>query len=385
MSTLEVRKVSTEAENQAFLRMPWTVYKGDPNWVAPLWRDHMAFFDPAQNPELGHIDFERFVAWRDDRPVGTVIAHVNHLFNQFQEENVGWFGQFELLDDPEAADALLAAAEEWVRERGLDAIRGPATFSTNSEIGVLVDGFDTPPQILMMHAKPYYHSFIEARGYQKIMDMYSYFFDGHGWGGRKADKIPEKLERVVGLVRKRRPFVVRRPNMRRLDEEVEHVKAIYNAAWEKNWGFVPMTEPEVDKLAEDLKSLVDPDVTFVVEVDGKAVAFGLPLPDLYEPLRKAHCRPGEPHWWQLLRLLWHWKIAGRVTGIRAWGLGVLKEYRGTGIDALLYYEMIKAGLGKGYMNITMGWILENNDMMNRGARMLGAEVYKTYRVYEKPL
>jgi len=385
MSTLEVRKVSTEAENQAFLRMPWTVYKNDPNWVAPLWRDHVAFFDPAQNPELGHIDFERFVAWRGDRPVGTIIAHINHLFNEFQEENVGWFGQFELLNDSEAGDALLAAAEEWVRAHGVQAIRGPATYSTNSEIGLLVDGFDTPPQILMMHAKPYYREFIEARGYQKTMDMYSYFFDGNGWGGRKADKIPEKLERVVGLVRRRRNFVVRRPDMRRLDEEVERVKAIYNAAWEKNWGFVPMTEPEVDKLAEDLKSLVDPDITFIVEVDGKAVAFGLPLPDLFEPLRKAHCRPGEPHWWQLLRMLWHWKIAGRVTGVRAWGLGVLKEYRGTGIDGLLYYEMIKAGLRKGYVDITMGWILANNDMMNRGAQMLGAEVYKTYRVYEKAL
>lgn len=384
MSTLEIRKVSTEAENQAFLRLPWTVYKDDPNWVAPLWREHVAFFDPAQNPELNHIDFEQFVAWRDGQPVGTIIAHINHVYNDFHEENIGWFGQFELLDDPEAGDALLAAAEEWVRERGVDVIRGPATYSTNSEIGLLIDNFDTPPMILMMHAKPYYRDFIEARGYQKAMDMWSYFFDGRGWGGRKADKMPKKLERVVGLVRKRRDFILRNPNMRKLDEEVARVKAIYNAAWEKNWGFVPMTEAEVDKLAEDLKPLVDPKVAFLVELDGKTVAFGLPLPDLNEPLRKAHCRPGEPHWWQLLRFLWHWKVGG-VKGIRCWGMGVLEEYRGTGVDGLLYYAMIKAGLSMGYIDITMGWILEINDMMNRGVEMLGGEVYKTYRVFEKTL
>lgn len=385
MNTLSVRRVSNEAEHQAFLRMPWTVYRDDPNWVAPLWREHVAFFDPAQNPELRHIDFERFVAWRGDQPVGTIIAHVNHAYNDFQEENVGWFGQFEVLEDPEVGDVLLATAEEWVRARGVDAIRGPATFSTNSEIGLLVDGFDTPPMILMPHAKPYYQGFIEARGYRKAMDLWCYFFDGRDWGGRRADQLPPKLTRVIELVRRRRNFVTRKANMRDLDQEVERVKRIYNMAWERNWGFVPMSEEEVDKLAEDIRAILDPDIAFFVEVDGEPVAFGLPLPNLYEPLRRVRCRPGEPHWWQLARLIWHWKIAGRVRSIRAWGLGVLEPYRGTGVDALLYYEMMKEGLAKGYVDIEMSWILETNDMMNRSVQMLGGRVYKTYRVYEKIL
>jgi GNAT superfamily N-acetyltransferase len=173
--------------------------------------------------------------------------------------------------------------------------------------------------------------------------------------------------------------------MRDFPREVEKVKRIYNAAWEQNWAFVPMGDEEIDSLAKNLKQMVDPRITLFVEVDGDPVAFGLPLPNVYQPLRKARCRPGEPEWLQLLRFIWHWKVRGDINGVRVWALGVLEPYRGTGVDALLYYEMIRRGLAGGYMDIEMSWILENNDMMTRAAKMLGARVYKTYRVYEKPL
>jgi GNAT superfamily N-acetyltransferase len=387
MSTapLSVREVANETEMMAFLSLPWTVYKDDPCWVAPLWADHVAFFDPAKSPELRHIDLAYFVAWRGDQPVGTIIAHENHAYNEFQGVKIGWFGQFEVLEDAEAAAALLEKAESWVRARGLPTIRGPATFSTNSEIGLLIDGFDIPPKILMRHDRPYYRRFIEDAGYVKAMDLWAYHFDGENWGGRAADKLPPKLARVVEHIRRRRNFTLRNVNMRDFDTEVERVKAIYNSAWERNWGFVPLSEAEIDKMAEDLKSIVDPDIVFFIEVNGQPVAFGLPIPNLYEPLRKVRCRPGEPHWWQLLRLVWHWKVRGHLSSVRVWALGVLEEYRGTGIDALLYYEMVKAGLSKGYMDIEMSWILEDNDMMNRSIKVLGGEVYKTYRVYEKAL
>ncbi len=386
MSSVTVRQVATEAENQAFLRMPWSVYKDDPHWVAPLWREHVRFFDPAYNVELKHIDFERFVAWRGDRPVGTIIAHINHAYNDFQETNAGWFGQFEVLEDEEAAHALLRTAENWVRERGATVLMGSATFSTNSEIGMLIDGFDAPPMIMMPHARPYYHRFVESYGgFEPAMDLWAWQFNGDDWGGRKADRLPPKLTRVVEKIKQRKHFTLRNPNMRRFNAEVELVKAIYNQAWAKNWGFVPMNDEEIDHTADSLRDIVDPHIAFFVEVEGRAVAFGLPLPNLYEPLSKVRCQPGEPHWWQLLRLIWHWKVLGQVSSVRVWGLGVLEEYRASGADALLYYEMIKAGLPRGYRNIEMSWILSTNDMMNRAVATLGAKIYKTYRIYQKVL
>lgn len=384
-NALAVRKVESEADMKAFLHFHWTCYKDVENWVPPLYSEHEAFFDREKNPELKHIDIDYFTAWRGETLVGICAAFVNHAFNDFQKENVGWFGSFEVLEDREAAHAMLDTAEAWCREKGVNAIRGPATFSTNSEIGLLVEGFDTPPMILNTHAHPYYQGFVESAGYTKGMDLWCYYFDGRGWGGKKADNLPEKLERVVNKIRTRRNFTIRKVDMRNFDEEVEHVKRIYNSAWENNWGFVPLSDPEMTKLGNDMKQLIDPDITLMAEVDGEPVAFTVPLPNLYEPLRLAYPRPNEPEILALLRLVWHWKIRRQVTSVRAWALGVIEEYRGSGVDALLYYEMMKAGLPKGYVDIEMSWLLENNDNIVRIAEMLGAHRYKTYRVYQKAL
>lgn len=390
MSDLSVEPVRSAADTQAFLRLPWTIYRDDPCWTPPLWKAHIEFFDPAHNAELKHIDMQKFVAWRgagaDRHPVGTVIAFINHAYNDFQEANAGWFGQFEVLEDREAAHALLRTAEEWVRSKGADTLMGPATFSTNSEIGLLVDGFQHPQMILTSHAPRYYQGFVESYGgFEKVMDLWCWHFDGQNWGGKKVDRLPEKLVRVVEKIRQRRRFTIRKVNLRDFDREAERVKTIYNQAWERNWGFIPLDEDEMHQMQRELKDILDPAVTIFVEVDGQPVAFAAPLPNVYQPLRLAKCRPGEPDWWQLLRLIWHWKIRRQINGIRAYALGVLKEYRASGIDAVMYYELIKDGLSRGYMDIEMSWILENNDMMNRAIKMLGAEVYKTYRVYQKRL
>lgn len=386
MSDVEVRPVRTEADEKAFLHMPWTVHSGDPNWVAPLWRDHVRYFDPQYMPELRHMDFERFVAWRGSEPVGTVIAFVNHAYNEFHEANAGWFGQFEVLEDREAAHALLRTAEGWVRGQGADTLMGPATYSTNSEIGLLVDGYDKSPMIMMTYQPPYVKDFVESYpGLEKAMDLLSWHFDGEKWGGRKADRLPEKLTRVVEKIRTRRNLVIRQAHMRDFDEEIEKLEKIYQSAWAKNWGFVPMSDEEMEHLKEELKPFVDERMVLFVEVDGEPIAFGAPIPNIYQPLRLVHSKPGEPHWLQLLRLVWHWKVRRQMNGIRTFLLGVLEGYRGSGADALLYYELIKRGLGAGYMDIEMSWILETNDMMNRAIQMLGAEVDKRYRVYQKAL
>jgi len=385
MADLSVRKVSTEAERQAFLRMPWQVYRDDPNWVAPLWKEHVNFFDPAHNMELRHIDMESYVAWRGDQPVGTIIAFINHAYNEGQGENAGWFGQFEVLEDEEAAHALLKTAEDWVRARGANKIMGPAQFSSNGEWGLLIEGFDTPPMIMMTHAKPYAQRFVESYGFQKAMDLWAWYFDTEKFGGRKADKLPEKIVRVAKKVQQRYDYQLIKPNMRDFEPWVEKIKRIYNAAWEKNWGFVALSDEEVEHLKENLKPMVDPHIVCFIEHKGDTVAFAAPVINLYEPLKKVRAKPGEPAWWQLLRLIWHWKIAGRSRSVRVFLMGILEEHRGKGMDALLYYEMLKAGMTAGYRDIEMSWILETNDMMNRSIALLGAERYKTYRVYEKSL
>ncbi|NDJ55084.1 MAG: N-acetyltransferase [Chloroflexi bacterium] len=384
-NALQVRPVRSEADRQAFLRFPWAVYQDDPNWVGPLWKEHVEFFDVESNPELKHMTRDWFVAWRGNQPVGTIHAHVNHLYNDYHNANAGWFGQFEVFNDAEAGSGLLSAAESWLREQGVEEIIGPATFSTGSEIGLLIDGFDEMPMILIPYAKPYYKEFVEAHGFEKAIDFWAWYLDSHQWGGQELDQLPEKIVRITEKLRQRRGVTLRRPNMRRVQEEFDLVRDLYNQSWEKNWGFVPLTEEQIDKLAETVVSVMDPHISFWIEREGEPVGFLLPLPNLYEPMKKARFKPGEPHWWQLLRLLWHWRIAGRVTSLRVFALGILPEHRGAGLDALAYTELIRAGVPRGYRDVEMSQILANNDMMNRAIERLGARVYKTHRVYLKKL
>jgi hypothetical protein len=382
---LVVRKVENKADMEAFLRFPWACYEGDPYWVPPLFSEHRAYFDREKNPELHHIDIDYFVAWRGETVVGIIAAFVNHAYNEFHGENLGWFGAFEVLDDREAGHALLSTAESWCREKGTDAVRGPATFSTNSEIGLLVEGFDYPPMILTTYAHRYYQDFVESAGYEKEMDLWAYRMDARPLGGRKADKLPERLVRVMEKLGKRYNFTLRKLNLRDFDNELRRLKKIYNSAWEQNWGFVPLSDAEIDKLAHDLKQFVDVDISFFVEVDGEPIAFSVPLPNIYEPLRLAYPRPDEPEIFALLRLLWHWKVRRRLSGVRVFTMGVVKEYRGKGLDGFMILEMLKNGLPKGYLDNEMSWLLETNEMVVRSSSLAGGEHYKTYRVYQKPL
>lgn len=382
MTSVEVRPVTTEAERQAFLRMPWQVYKDDPNWVAPLWKEHIEFFEPEHNVELRHIDMQMMVAWRGGQPVGTIIAFINHAYNEFHETTAGWFGQFEVLEDEEAAHALLSAAEAWLREQGAVSMMGPATFSTNSEIGMLIEGYDTPPQIMMRHDRPHAARFAESYGLLKGMDLLAWklpasqFDDG---------SMPPKVARVVGKIKQRRNYELVTPQMRNWAEWVKVLRDIYGNAWAENWAYVPLNELEIEHLQASLKPMVDPNVVFFIRHEGEFIGFVAPIVNLYEPLAKANCKPGEPEWLQMLRLIWHWKVANPPRSFRVFLLGVHDSYRGQGLDALLFYEIIKAGLKRGYQWAECSWILETNDMMNRGIELLGAHVYKKYRVYEKQL
>jgi len=381
LAELQISKVQNNDDLMDFIHFPWEVYRDDLYWVPPLISDRREFLDPERNPFFQHARAEYYLAHRGSKLVGTIAAFTNDSYNEFQGVNTGFFGFFEVLDDADAATALLSTAEKWAREAGHETILGPAQFSTNDEVGMLVDGFDDSPRILTTYNPPRYQSYLEAVGYQKAMDLWAYALRIEDF----MQNIPPKLLRVVENVQKRRNLQVRTIDMKNFDQEVERFKRVYNSSWERNWGFVPMTDPEIDRLAEQLKPILDPDVVIMVEHEGEVIGVSLPLPDLNQPLRKAYPRPGTSETLTMLKLLWHWKVRRRVDWLRVFALGVLPEFRGLGVDALMYLETAKNAARKGYRWAEMSWILENNDMMNRSIRLFGGEIYKTHRMYEKRL
>ena len=381
MKPLVIKPVKNIEERKAFLSFPWKVYKDDPYWVPPIFSERVYFTDPKKNPFFENNEAQLYMALRGEEIVGTIAAFTNRRHNEHQNENVGFFGFFEVLEDYEAAEALLNTAENWVREKGHAALRGPAQWNTNDECGLLVDGFDDLPRIMMTYNPRYYVDYIERAGYKYARDLWAYQLPVKDF----MKNIGDRLERITTKILERKEITIRKLNMKIFDEEVAKVKLLYNEAWSQNWGFVPMTDAEFDKLAEGLHDILDPDLVYIAEKDGKTVGFSITLPDLNEALHRAYPKPNTPEWWAMAKLGWYWKVQKSVTWVRVLVLGVIPEYRKSGIDALFYYKSAQAALKKGMKMAEMSWILDNNDKMNRPIIAMGAEVYKTYRFYEKAL
>ena len=379
MNSLSIHSIKDDKDCKEFLSLPWKVYRDNPYWVPPIFSERMHFIQ--DHPFLDHTDIEFFMAKHGEEVVGTIAAFINHRHNEFQNEHIGWFGFFEVLDDPEAAEQLLITAEKWVKERGYDAIRGPAQFSTNEECGLLVDGFDNSPRVLMTYNPPRYVDYIEGHGFAKVMDLHAYSQDLANFAGE--GKLPAKLTRVVKKIREKQGITIRKVDLKNFDLEVERVKEIYNQSWARNWGFIPMTDDEFAAMGKELRQILDPDLTLVGEVDGKPIGVSITLPDVNQPLRIAYPSPDTPEWLTMLKLVWNWKVRRQVTWLRVLILGVLPEYRVRGVDALFYYETAKAAMKKGIKYAEMSWILENNYAISRPIEVMGGKVYKTYRFYEK--
>lgn len=379
---LEIVPVTTEEERRAFARFPWELYRGDPYWVPPIFNDRLALLNPAKHPFYEHATVQLFTARRGGKMVGTVSAHVNHRHNEVYGDKVGFFGFFEVIDDEDVARALLDAAAGWLREQGMDAMRGPESFSQNEEVGLLIDGYDAPPVIMMTYNPRYYQGFIERADFEKVQDLYAWdiltsIFD------LDVQRMPRKFLRVAEEARKKEGLVVQRIDMKNFDREVARAKEVYNAAWEKNWGFVPMTDHEIEHLGEELKMVLDPDLIYLAELCGETVGVSLGVPDVNQALLRA--RP-QPNTWSLPLTLGKFLLNRRhIDAFRLMIMGVKPEYRALGIDALFYVETARAAFRKGYKRCEMSWILESNDMMNRIIERLGGTIYKTYRVYQKPI
>jgi GNAT superfamily N-acetyltransferase len=223
--------------------------------------------------------------------------------------------------------------------------------------------------------------YLEKAGYKYARDLLAYALSVEDF----QETIGGRLEQLTKKIMERKNVTIRNLNMKKYDEEVDKVKVLYNSAWSKNWGFIPMTDPEFDQLADELKSILDPDLVFIAEKDGETVGFSLALEDLNEPLRLAYPTPTTPEWWVMAKLVWNWKVRKKVTWVRVYALGVIPEYRKLGIDALFYYLSAQAAQRKGLRMGEMSWILDNNDLISRPAEAMGGKVYKTYRFYEKTI
>ena len=379
---VQVVPVETEEQRRSFARFPWRLYRNDPYWVPPIFGDRLKLLTPGSHPFYEHAKIQLFLAMHDREILGTIGATVNHRHNEVHGDMVGFFGFFEVIEDYAVAEILLDAAANWLREQGMTAIRGPENPSQNEECGLLVQGFDMPPVVMMTYNPRYYQDFIERAGFQKAQDLYAWdirtdIFD------YDVQKLPAKFLRVAEQARQREGLVVRKIDLKHFDREVELAKVIYNSAWEKNWGFVPMTDHEIEHLGNELKLILDPDLVYLAEVDGQPAGISLGVPDVNQALLRA--RP-QPNTWSLpltlLKFLWHRR---KIDAFRLMIMGVIPEYRTMGIDALFYVETAREAFRKGYKRCEMSWILESNEMMNRIIERLGGRIYKVYRLYERPL
>jgi GNAT superfamily N-acetyltransferase len=340
--------------------------------------DMAKLLDPARNPFFEHAEVAYFLAYRDGRLVGRIAAITNRLHNQIHEDKVGFFGWFECEYDHEAANALLGSAATWLKARGHDVMRGPASFSVNDECGMLVDGYDTPPTLMMPHNPPYYMRLVEGAGFKKAKDLLVY----RGGYESMFIPVPERLSRGTELIQKRQGITLRPFNMADFDNEVAKIKVLYNKAWEKNWGFIPMTDKELDFLAEQFKPVAVPELIPFAEKDGEVIGFGLCLPDLNTVFRRH--RSGRMTPALIADLLYHLKFR-RLRRLRILLLGITPEWRGKGVDAMLYHWIWTRGRDMGFSWGEAGWILEDNPAMNAGLEKMEFTVYKTYRLYDKAL
>jgi len=370
---LEVRPVASRRDLNTFIKLPWRLYRNERNWVPPLLFERRRFLDRKRNPFFRHAEAEYFLAWRDQRPVGRISAHIDRNLNEFQRNAWGLFGFFECEQDPEAAGALVSAAQDWLRARERDRIVGPMDFTTNDECGLLIDGYDRQPTILTAYHHPYYRALLEGVGFSKAMDLYMWDLDVSA-----RDSVDPIVWKAAAEVDKHDITVrpMRKKNMR---EEIDRFLEVYNAAWERNWGFVPLTEEEVRHYAKELKPFLDENWAFVAERDGEPVGAALTLPDYNQMLAHLNGRL-LPFGWA--KALWYRRKIDRV---RVLALGVKREWQHAGVGAKLYEVHFDAAARTRQKRGETGWILENNTAMNRAHERMGAEIVRTYRVYEKML
>jgi len=375
-TAIEIREVSGKQALKTFIKVPWSVYKDDPNWVPPLIAERKEAFSPKQ-PFFKHADWCAWIAYRDGQPVGRISAQIDHLHQQQYDNKTGFFGLIEAPDDDAVFKALFETAENWLRPRGMKQVIGPFNLGINQEVGILVDGFDTPPYVMMGHSPRYYDAAIERCGYQQAQDLLAYELDNN------TLTIPRVMQALINRSAKR--VNVRCLNRKEKEAELEIMRDIFNDAWENNWNFVPFTREEFRAIGKELLMLLPEDFIQVAEIDGEPAAFNVLIPNINEAIADLDGRLFPFGW---ARLLWRLKVGFPKTA-RVALMGVRQKYQNTRFGPALAYMVIKAamdaGTGRGLKRCEMSWILDHNHGVRNIIESIGGEVTKRYRMYEKDL
>ncbi|MCX6160695.1 MAG: hypothetical protein NTV87_05080 [Ignavibacteriae bacterium] len=377
MSDIKIREIDNQTDKMLFIKFPWKIYKGNPNWVPPLIFDVRNNLDPKKNPFFDHAEVKYFLAYKDDRIAGRIAGIINDNHNKFYNDKTGFWGFFECIDDVETAGKLFAAVNAFLKDKGMDLMRGPVNPSTNDEIGLLVNAFDKPPVALMTYNPEYYINLVESNGHVKAKNLFAYLVSKDTIAVNR--KAMDKLKRISDMVLKKENIKIRKINMKDFENELLRVMEVYNKAWEDNWGFVPMTDDEFKHIAKMFKAIIDKDLVFFAEAGGKPVGFSLAFPDVNQALIKLN---GRLFPFGIFKFL---SAKKKINIMRMLTMGVITEYQRKGIDAVFVQNTIDEGLAKGYFGAEISWILEDNIPMVRTAVNLGADKYKTYRIYDKKI
>jgi hypothetical protein len=376
--SVKVTPVVTKADKNAFLRVPYDIFARDASWVAPLYLERQEHLDPKKNPYFQHSEVQLFVAYDRDKPVGRISAQRDRLRLERHPDANGQFGFLDAVDDPNIFASLLAAAENWLRGKGLSSAHGPFNFSINDEMGLLVSGFDTPPSMMMGHALPYYARHLESLGYAKAKDVLAYDYDG-------LKPLPRAMQGMVDKVKSAGDLAIRQLSKKNLDRDLKIIIDIFNDAWSENWGFVPMTHEEIVALGKNLKMLVGEEYIAIASYRGEPAAMAVTLPNLNDWIRDLNGKL-LPFGWA--KLAWRLMMAPPQS-VRMPLMGVRRKFHATPMGSALALAVIDAvrsyHLGRGTKRAELSWILEDNMPMRRMIEALGGVPYKTYRIYEKRL
>jgi len=375
-TAIEIREVSGQQALKTFIKVPWSIYADDPNWVPPLIAERKEAFSPKQ-PFFKHADWRAWIAYRDGQPVGRISAQIDHLHQQQYDNKTGFFGLIEAPDDDAVFKALFETAENWLRTQGMNQVIGPFNLGINQEVGILVEGFDTPPYVMMGHSPRYYDAAIERCGYQQAQDLLAYELDNN------TLTIPRVMQALINRSAKR--VNVRCLNRKEKAAELEIMRDIFNDAWENNWNFVPFTREEFRAIGKELLMLLPANFIQIAEIDGEPAAFNVLIPNINEAIADLDGRLFPFGW---AKLLWRLKV-GFPTTARVALMGVRQKYQNTRFGPALAYMVIKAameaGTGRGLKRCEMSWILEHNHGVKNIIESIGGEVTKRYRMYEKDL
>ncbi|MBA2623628.1 MAG: GNAT family N-acetyltransferase [Chthoniobacterales bacterium] len=378
MPKIGVTEAISPADRSAFITFPWRIYANDPAWVPPLIIERKAFLDRKKHPFFEHGDAALFLARRSGEIVGRIMASDDPNYNALHQTNVGCFGLFESIDDPDVAAALFRAASGWLRARGREEVMGPIDYSTNYMCGLLIDGFAHPPTILTSHNPPFYAALIESCGFARAKDFFAWWLAD--WRDARA-----LLHRFAERITKRQKAIIRSADLSKIGEEAARIREVYNAAWRNNWGFVPFTPSEFDFMAKELKPIVEPDFTLIAEIEGKPAGFILCVPDINVAIR--HLKDGRLTRFGLpiglAKFLYHRR---RIKTVRLVALGVAPDHRRHGIAEMLVLRAIESVMvRRGFTSGECSLVLEDNHLMNRFLAAIGAAKYKTYRIYQRRL